>query len=394
MPRNISTAAANYAGPLLWLADITTRTGTTHFFAEDQLLSAGHTYLPYLRVAQGPCLHRSLQADAGEITLLNADLFIGNLLLAEDFEGARCDLKQLLVGIDEAVFIFRGLLTDQEETDLGVRFRLLSELDPAQLELHSRSYAQLCTWRFSRPDKLTPCGYAPDSFNFSQPGDNEMVADIFSENTLGSTAQSWIVDQHRDRIVVITQGTGRAQKRRIRSNTATSLTLYHQWDTVPDATSRFDIWQVSAGGLPKLLTHASFGGELLLAATVAGPRTIGSTGGTMIVDEHASDIVFIEAGPGAGQRRRIQSNTATSLTIADDEPDFNPLPTSSSVWMVLFRRCPKDFAPSCEDRARTEAFNGFPTLVPIVQRAAGRRSGPLLPDLGDTSPRGHNPILP
>lgn len=375
MPRNLSTAATAYTGPMVWLADLTTRSGARHYFAEDTVTVAGQPYQPYLRIVSGPRFTRTLQADAAEIEFVNTDLVVGALLATEDFEGALCELKQFLVGIDAAVLVFRGLLTEQAESDQAVRFRLVSELDPAQIDLHPRFYAQLCTWRFSQPGKLTPCGYDPNTFNFTQKSDNDIPADIFSPTTIGNSTQSWLANEHTDRIAVITAGTGRGQKRRIQSNTPTTLTLYHQWSTPPDATSKFDIWEVTDGGLPKVLFEPA-AGDLVKAANVASPRTIGHSALAMTTDEHKDDLVVITSGPGAGQSRRIQSNTATTLTIADDEPDFNPAPTASSTWMVIYRRCPKDFAPSCEDRARTQAFNGFPTLVPILRRHFGGRFGP------------------
>ncbi len=376
MPRNLSTAAKNYSGPMLWLADITARSGANHFFAEDAVSFAGNSYLPYLRLLEGPRFTRTLEADFGSLELINTDLVVGSLLHAEAFEGALCELRQLLVGLGEAVLILRGRLTEQEETDQGARFRLVSELDPAQLELPARSYAPLCTWRFRKP----PCGYLPASSGFTEYL-NERVADIFSEAAIGDSSLNLTPDQHKDRAVVITAGTGRGQKRRIRTHTATTFFLYHKWTTAPDSTSRFDVWEFT-NGAPKVLFTTANKGEFLRVADIGGPRTIGATTLAMVPDEHRGDLVRITSGPAADQQRKIKTHDATTLTIEDDEPDFNPLPTSASTWGIFFARCPKDFAPSCEDRARTQAFNGFPTLVPLVHRIFRPRfGGPV--DLAD-----------
>ncbi len=283
MPRNLSAAANNYTGPILWLAEITTRKGNKHYFAEDRVLFGGNTYQPYLRVTEGPRFTRSLRADAAEIELLNADLFVGALLQQEEFEGALCDLQQFLLGIEQAVLVFRGRLTEQEEIDQAVRFRLVSELDPAQLSVHARFYAQLCTWRF----RQKPCGYLPDQIS---------VAENLAERTAG---------------------TGRGQKRRIKSNTATTFAFYHPWDTTPDGTTKFKVFSF-ANGAPKLLFTAT---SALLEApgNIGTVRTIGNNTLAMLTDEHADDLVIIASGPLTGQMRRLKSNSATLLALADDD---------------------------------------------------------------------------
>lgn len=375
MPRGLSTAAKNYQGPIVWLADVTTRSGTKHYFAEDQFNFAGNAYLPYLRLLSGPRFTRTLEADAGEIELLNADGLLSSLAAGDDFEGALCELRQLLVGIESAVLVFRGLLTEQEETDLGLRFRLVSELDPAHIALHARLYAQLCTWQFSRPNRLTPCGYNPTAIgDVAEAFFGERAADIFSSTTIGDSTLNETADAHQNRIAVITAGTGRGQKRRIRSNSATTFTLYHPWQTTPDATSRFRVFTLPAGAPRLLLTPTS--GKLESLATGASARAITDTGLAMLADEHKDALLYVVSGAAATQLRRIGSNSATVVTLADDEPDFSPAPQLGDKFRILYPACPKDFAPSCEDHARTQAFNGFPTLVPLLRRHFGGRFAP------------------
>jgi hypothetical protein len=358
---------------MLWLADVTLPSGAQHFFAEDAVRFSGRDYLPYLRLLAGPRLTRSLAADAAELELANADLAVAALLDAEAFEGALCELCQLLVGLDEAVFVFHGRLTEQEQTDTGVRFRLVSELDPAQIELHPRLYAQLCTWRFA----AKPCGYLAAEMSFTE-NLAERAADLFSATTIGDSTLALTPDVHRDRVVLLTDGTGRGQKRRIRSHTATTFTLYHPWTMTPDATTRFKVFAFAAGAPKLLFTAAS---AQLEATHDAGPQTnqVANSALAMTADEHKGDWLVIVGGLGTGAMRKIGGNTATTITIAAGETSLGV--DDTSVFRVLFARCPKDFAPSCEDRARTEAFNGFPTLTPGVQQAVrGRqRSG----DFGD-----------
>lgn len=367
MPRGLSTAAKPYTGPIVWLAEIATATAT-HYFAEDEVRFAGNTYLPYLRVTGGVRRTRSLLVDAGTIELLNADLYIGGLLAAQEFEGATCILKQLLLGLEEAVEILRGRLTEQSQSDEAVSFRLVAELEPAQIDAHPRSYAQLCTWPFAKPT----CGYDRAAITVTE-NLADQTTDIFSPTTIGRTTLAMVVDEHKDRLVIVTNGTGRGQARRIRSNTATTLTLVQSWKTVPDATTKFRIVTASAG-LPKLLFTAT---SALFEATadIFSVRTIGRAALAMVADEHKSEgpvadaaLVRIVGGTGAGQQRRIKTNSATTLTIADDEPDFAPVPDATSLFRALYRLCPKDLAESCEQRGRTQAFNGYPTVTPELTR--------------------------
>ena len=390
MPRGLSAAANAYAGPMLWLADIFPRTGATQYFSEDSVRFAGNDYLPYLRLLSGPRLTRTLQADAAEIELINTDLPAVVLAQAgQPFEGALCELRQLLLGLEEAVLVFRGRLTEQEETDQGLRFRLVSELDPAHTDVHARRYAQLCTWQFGRRGRPTPCGYNPiEVGDVAESFFGERNADIFSTDTIGDSTLDEFPDIHANRILVITAGAGRGQKRRIRSNTLTTFTLYHPWQTPPDATSKFRVFTLLKGA-PRLLFTAT-GGKLESLATAGAARSLTDTSLAMIADEHQGELLYIVTGTAFGQLRKIGSNSATQFILDPDEPDFSPAPVLGDKFRVLFRACPKDFAPSCEDRARTQAFNGYPTLVPILRRSFGGRFLPA----GVEPARSRRPIDP
>jgi phage-related protein len=374
MPRNLTAAQKSYAGPIVWLADITTRRGAKHYFAEDAVGFGGNTYQPYLRMVQGPRFTRTLAADFGEIELINADLAVGTLLhpevSGEDFEGARCELRQLFVGLDAAVLILRGRLTEQEESDAAVRFRVVSELDPAQIPVHLRAYAALCTWRFRRG----LCGYLNTGFSFTEHlGERSATAGAIQSITDSTLAMT--VDEHKDRYVLLTAGTGRGQLRRIRSNTATTLTVWTPWTTTPDTSTKFKVFSFVAGASKPLWTAA--GSAVLQSPNThsGGGRLLADTSLDMVPDEHKGEILSF-----GGEIRRIKTNTATFVTIEDDEPDlpFFP-PMEEEFFLIRHRRCPKDFV-ACEARARTEAHNGFPTLVPLVSQAAG---GDFPPDFFD-----------
>jgi hypothetical protein len=354
---------------MVWLADITLGSGARLYFAEDAVRFAGQDYLPYLRLLRGPRFTRTQAADAAEIEVLNTDQPI-SALAAEPLEGTACELRELLIGLEEGVVIFRGRLTEQEETDTGLRFRVVSELDPAHTEVHARRYGQLCTWQFARPGRATLCGYNPlAAADVSEAAFGERTADVYSAETIGDSSLNEAVDAHADRIVVITAGAGRGQKRRIRSNTATTFTLYHPWQTVPNGTSKFRVVTLP-NGAPQLLKTAT-GGKLESLATSATPRTLADTTLAMSTDEFKGALLYIVDGAAAGQARKIGTNSGTQFTLDAAETDLSPAPAPGDKFRVLYRTCAKDFAPSCEERARTQAFDGFPTLVPLLRRSFG-----------------------
>jgi hypothetical protein len=221
-----------------------------------------------------------------------------------------------------------------------------------------------------RPGRATLCGYSPlAAADVSEGAFGERAADIFSSDTIGDTSLSEAVDAHAERIVVITAGAGRAQKRRIRSNTATTFTLYHPWQSVPNGTSKFRVVTLP-NGAPQLLKTAT-GGKLESLATSATARTLADTTLAMSTDEFKGALLYLVSGTAAGQARKIGTNSGTQFTLDAAETDFSPAPAAGDKFRVLYRTCAKDFAPSCEERARTQAFDGFPTLVPLLRRSFG-----------------------
>ncbi|MGH9777575.1 MAG: hypothetical protein ACRD5I_04115 [Candidatus Acidiferrales bacterium] len=379
MPRNLSIAAKAYTGPIAWLADITPRrTTAVYHFADQQGVFAGQSYEPLLRVAQGPRFSRTLAADYGEIELVANPNLIAQAPMPpigappvpfERFEGALCVLSQHLIGLDESIVLLRGRLTELEESDAGFRFRIVSELDPAQIQVHARSYASLCTWPFRRG----LCGYLDSGFSEAEHL-AERTATAAALFSLTDSSLALTVDEHKDRYVLLTAGTGRGQLRRIRSNTATSLTVWSPFSPVPDTSTKFKVFSFIGGASKPLWTSAGSARLQSASPTTGGTtRTLSDTSLSMITDEHKGDLVWWKA---EGKVRRIKSNTATVITFEDDEPDIALSISPLDEFAVRFRRCPKDFL-ACELRARTEAHNGFPTLVPLVSQAAGEP--PVIP---------------
>jgi len=67
-----------------------------------------------------------------------------------------------------------------------------------------------------------------------------------TENTLADTGKAWTINAYINGAVQITAGTGQGQVRTIRINSATSLTIYDSWATIPDATSQYSIYEGKA----------------------------------------------------------------------------------------------------------------------------------------------------
>jgi len=150
----------------------------------------------------------------------------------------------------------------------------------------------------------------------------DTTADIFSATTIGNSTLTLTDNEHKDRLVVIVSGTGAGQVRWIASNDPTTLTIYQDWTTVPDATSVF-----------RVISDATRGTKIPgTLADIFTATTVGNTTLTMTVDEHSSRLVVILAGTGKGQIRRILSNTATTLTV---DADWSPVPDATSVFRVF-----------------------------------------------------------
>lgn len=73
--------------------------------------------------------------------------------------------------------------------------------------------------------------------------------------TLTDTTKAWVVDSGQNMWVEITGGAGAGQIRVIHSNTATVLTIVGRWDTVPDVTSTYRIFNLATTVNGTGLTH-------------------------------------------------------------------------------------------------------------------------------------------
>lgn len=140
MPRGLSAAAKSYIGPIRLAVNLILLDSTIKNYAQEALTFLGTTYEPYLGSVAPVRLTRTLEADSTEITLRNVDLTIGDLLRTKAFDGAECDLKLLLIGINEEFLVLRGVLREEEQDQRRARFQVTSRLDPSRLSVTARKF--------------------------------------------------------------------------------------------------------------------------------------------------------------------------------------------------------------------------------------------------------------
>jgi len=368
MPRGLSTAAKNYIGPFWWAVKITARDGSVYTFAEDDLTFLGVTYTRNLQWTDTLRLSRSNEASDGAMTLLLDDA-LRVIVEAKAFNGAHCEVKQLLLGIEEEFLVGTFILREPQRLAGTARFRLAGELSPGGFKVPARVYSQQCTWKFNSPE----CGYDRATGTLSEDV-AQRTASAVGANYIEDSTLAMTVDAHINKLVFVTEGTtGKGQVIRVQTNTATRLTFYTPWRTTPTGTVKFKVYAVTKGA-PKPLTTAT-AAKLETTATGGAARYIEDTGLALVTDEHKGDYVRIISGTGAGQLKKVGSNTTGGRFNLDDaETDFSPAPDGTSVFRVLFGKCTLDYG-ACLDRAQENRYNGFPTLVPPVSAAVSNTPG-------------------
>jgi len=135
-----------------------------------------------------------------------------------------------------------------------------------------------------------------------------------STTTLVDSSASWETNEWVGYEVFIFSGTGAGQVGNIASNTATTLTFDSQ-STAIDSTSRYEILGFDAG--------KSTGSNAY--------NTLIDSGKSWTVDRWKNYAVRILYGKGAGQMRRILSNTSTTLTLYRG---WNITPDNTSVYSL------------------------------------------------------------
>ncbi len=172
--------------------------------------------------------------------------------------------------------------------------------------------------------------------------------------SLTDTTKEWVVNQFVNYAVEITEGTGKGQFRQITANTATVLTVA-AWTIVPDATSWYRItpFGIIAGivfaDIQKWGTVPVTGYNITpLFKSIPedeGTVTVLAVGATLTdTNKNWTANIFkgynvrIVEGTGAGQTRKIISNTGTVLTV---DSAWGVSPTTDSKYSIKL-------APVCD----------------------------------------------
>jgi hypothetical protein len=326
-----------------------------HFWATHEcnvvsiLTGAAQQFKPWIKSVGDFTFTRSLRADAGEFTIQNLsgnliDREVAALIKAGEFTGAYCIYRRHYLPADQDAFEFHGFLSELMDVNVEeVTFRLLQLFQPNELSAFDGRYTRPCRWRF----QSAQCGYRRGELFVPL-----TTADIFSASTIGNSSLTLVPDLYKDEVVTILAGTGNGQERYISTHTATTFTLKSNWTTTPDATSQF----IATGpGTMKVSPQL---------ADIYSSTTIGKTGLGRTVDEDKDELVAILSGTGAGQRRRITTNSATTYTVS---PAWTTTPDATSRFIVIYRLCAKDRA-SCVTRGVVERFSGIIHLQPQISQ--------------------------
>lgn len=116
--------------------------------------------------------------------------------------------------------------------------------------------------------------------------------------TLTDTTKAWTANAYQNLFVEITGGTGVGQIRPIHANTATVLTITGRWDTVPDATSTYNIFSlatvINGTGLPFCvkLDNGQKNGVLQYLKIMNGGLSADRQGGIMVFNNSSCDINY------------------------------------------------------------------------------------------------------
>lgn len=156
-------------------------------------------------------------------------------------------------------------------------------------------------------------GPAVDLINRARPEEHTVVGDTGtatsgSTSTIVQTGKVWGVDQWKGWLVRITGGTGSGQIKRIRTNSATTLTFTGGapsgglFATAPASGSTYTIYQG-----PMVETGK---------ATSGSTTTIVDSGANWSTGQWAGYTANFTGGTGSGQTPTVTSNTATTLTFA------------------------------------------------------------------------------
>lgn len=104
---------------------------------------------------------------------------------------------------------------------------------------HGSSATRIGNWGYSKQNFLL--GYASatylDTIGICSTAPEGGIASSGGTSTITDSSKSWTTDQWKDKWIILVNGTGSGQSRKILSNTDTVITVVTSWDTPPGASS-------------------------------------------------------------------------------------------------------------------------------------------------------------
>lgn len=340
------------------LFDIQRYDGTQYFWSDVEgvflsfLTGAAQQYKPWVITPPTITLSRSLSSDGGNFEIQNLsgntiEREVFKLIQAGEFEGAYVVYRPWFVPLDAEGFEFHGFLSEQTIDQDKVSFRMLQLFQPNNTPAYDFVQTMDCHFRY----RSAQCGMRLGTLFVPLTAATTATANTIGNSGLGLTPNLYANEQ-----VIIVSGTGAGEIGYIASHTATTFTMKANWTTTPDSTSKFIVTGPGTNKLPSLTF-----------ANIFSASTIGNSGLARTVNGDTDGRVIIVVGTGVGQERAIQSNTATTFTIA---PNWTTTPDATSIFLVIYNSCPKDL-PSCQARGVQERFPGIIHLQSQVQNIVG-----------------------
>lgn len=323
----------------------------THEISVVSLMTgASQQFSPWIEEIGDYTRTRSVRTDAGEFKVQNLsgntiERDVAKAVRAATFEGAYVIVRRHYVPHDADAFTLHGRLRLVEVNERSATFRMTQLFALSELQTHESRMTRPCRFTYNS----AACGHRRGELFVPL-----TTADIFSASTIGRAGAGLEPDLYRDELVMILEGTGAGQERRITSHTDT-FNVTPNWTTNPDGTSKY------------IVTGP---GAMLVSTTLAdifGATTIGKAGAGWGVNAYAGQRVVVISGTGAGQKRKIASNTADTLTVTRA---WDTAPDGTSRFMVMHHECARDRA-SCVDRGVIERFSGLIHLSAQVTAAVG-----------------------
>lgn len=154
-----------------------------------------------------------------------------------------------------------------------------------------------------------------------------------ANSTLTDSAADYGTSGWTGGAITIISGTGAGQARLITSHTATVITITGTWGTNPDSTS---VYALTLWNTKTLQIAFQDNATVSLSGTTtsgaAGSITL--TGTSLTTDQYKNYWIFLTGGLGAGQMRRITTNSNAANSVCTTVPNWLTTPDATTTWTI------------------------------------------------------------